>query len=212
MEQIDKERIIQRYNARLEEFGDDIRTLASGSEERRRIRFKVLSELGLTSHSSVLDIGCGLGDFFSYLKRQSMRVQYVGYDINPRLIGIAQRKYQSATFEVKDIQVDSFPIFDFIVSSSAFNLQLTGQDNYEFIEEVLRLCYLHARKGVAIDFLSSYVDFKSPDAFHYDPERIFSISKKITKRVSLRHDYPLYEFCIYLYPDFRGWRKDRCEI
>jgi len=53
--------------------------------------------------------------------------------------------------------------------------------------------------------LSSYVDFEQPDVCHYEPERVFSLSKQLTKRVSLRHDYPLYEFCVYLYPDFQGW-------
>jgi len=24
--------------------------------------------------------------------------------------------------------------------------------------------------------------------------------------VQLRHDYPLFEFCVYLLPDFTGWR------
>ena len=41
MDKTDKEQIIQRYNIRLAEYGDDIRTLASGTEERRRIRYKV---------------------------------------------------------------------------------------------------------------------------------------------------------------------------
>jgi ubiquinone/menaquinone biosynthesis C-methylase UbiE len=209
MDKIDKEEIIQRYNSRLKEYGDDIRTLASGTEERRRIRYKVLSEIGLLPRCSLLDIGCGFGDFYNYLSEQCIQMQYVGYDINPSLIEIAQTKYPIAQFEVKDIQTDPFPKFDYIVSTSSFNLRLNVQDNYQFIEEIMRLCYDHAKRGVAVDFLSSYVDFESPEAFHYKPETVFSIAKKITKRVCLRHDYPLYEFCIYLYPDFQGWRIER---
>jgi SAM-dependent methyltransferase len=206
MDKTDKEQIIQRYNIRLAEYGDDIRTLASGTEERRRMRYKVLSGVGLSSRCSVLDIGCGFGDFYGYLCEQGIQVQYVGYDINPKLIEIGRIKYPTVEFEVKDFQIEPFPGFDFIVSSSSFNLRLSGQDNYQFIEEILKLCYAHARCGVAIDFLSSYVDFETPEAFHYKPETIFSIAKQISKRICLRHDYPLYEFCIYLFPDFQGWR------
>jgi SAM-dependent methyltransferase len=208
MEKTDKERIIQRYNTRLVEYGDDIRTLASGTEERRRIRYKVLTEIGLLSPCSVLDIGCGFGDFYGYLYEKHIRARYFGYDINSKLIEIARTKYPTADFDVKDIQVDPFPEFDFIVSSSSFNLRLSDQDNYQFIEEILKLCYAHAKRGVAIDFLSSYVEFETPETFHYKPETIFSIAKKISKRVCLRHDYPLYEFCIYLFPDFQGWRTE----
>jgi ubiquinone/menaquinone biosynthesis C-methylase UbiE len=205
MDAADKDRIIQRYNARLAQYGYDIRTLASGTEERRRIRYRVLYEVGVTSGSSIMDLGCGFGDFYAYLREQGIEVQYTGYDINPALIEVAKKKYPQAAFSVKDILEENFPDFDFIVSSSAFNLTLRVHDNYSFIEHILKTCYSHARKGVAVDFMTSYVDFNSSEAFYYSPERVFAISKGITKCVCLRHDYPLYEFCIYLYPDFQGW-------
>lgn len=66
-------------------------------------------------------------------------------------------------------------------------------------------CYAHALAGVAVDFPSSYADFSLPEAFHYSPERVFTVAKGFTKWVRLRHDYPLFEFCVYLYPDFEGW-------
>jgi SAM-dependent methyltransferase len=206
MKQADKQRIIDRYNTRLAQYGDDPRTLAVGPDERRQIRYQVLCEVGLTSGCSALDVGCGFGDLYGYLCNRRIEVSYAGYDINPKLIQVARGKYQAAQFEVKDIQTDPFPDFDFIVSSSSFNLRLAGADNYAFVEDILRVCYAHAKRGVAVDFLTSYVDFETPEAFHYSPERVFSIAKQITKRVCLRHDYPLYEFCIYLYRDFQGWR------
>lgn len=208
MNQKEKDRIIHRYNKRLAQFGDDGRTLAAGNEDHRTIRYRILSEVGLRSGCSVLDVGCGFGDFYNYLYKHGIQVQYVGYDINPNLIEIAQRKYPDAKFEVKDIQTDPVPNFDYIVSSSAFNLRLVEQDNYAFIEDVLGKCFSHAKYGLAIDFLTKYVDFEVPDAFYYSPERIFNIAKKFTKRVCLRHDYPLYEFCIYLFPDFQGWQNN----
>ncbi|HYY93714.1 MAG TPA: class I SAM-dependent methyltransferase [Pyrinomonadaceae bacterium] len=203
----DKKRIIERYDQRFAEYADDIRTLASGTEERRQLRFDVLAAVGVASGASVLDLGCGFGDFYAYLQRRGLDCDYAGYDINPTLIEVARRKFPGGRFEVRDVQAEEFPQFDFIVSSSAFNLRLTSQDNYAFIEEILRICYGHARRAVAVDLLTSYVDFESPEAFHYRPERVFSIAKGITKRVCLRHDYPLYEFCVYLYPDFQGWRN-----
>jgi SAM-dependent methyltransferase len=211
MDPADKERVNQYYNDGLKKFGYDINALASGTEERRRIRFQVLCEIGVTPGCSVLDLGCGFGDFYGYLRERGIAVRYVGYDINPNLIEAAKQLYPDAEFHVKDIQTDSFDMFDYIVSTSAFNHPLTGQDQYQFAQDILTICYNHAEKGVAIDFQSSYVDFKSPILFHYSPEQMFSIVKKITKRVCLRHDYPLFDFCVYLYPDFAGWqtKKDR---
>ena len=205
MNDADKRKIIDRYNQRFAEFGADIRTLASGTEERRQLRFGVLAEIGLTPGCSVLDLGCGFGDFYGHLSRRGLDCEYTGYDINPTLIEAARCKFPDGRFEVKDIQAEPFPAFDFVVSSSAFNLPVSDGDNYAFITDILTRCFQHARLGVAVDFLTSYVDFQSPEAFHYSPERTFAIGKSITKRVSLRHDYPLYEFCLYLYPDFEGW-------
>ena len=206
MDQTDKDRIIQRYDARLARYGCSIETLASGSVQHQRMRHQVLVEVGVTSGSALLDLGCGFGDLYDYLCEHDLQVQYTGYDIHPKLIELAREKHPQAEFQCKDIQISAFPEFDFIVSSSAFNLQLSANENYPFIDEIMNICYAHARQGVAIDFLSSYVDYETSEAFHYNPERIFSMAKKITKRVCLRHDYPLYEFCIYLYPDFKGWR------
>ena len=205
MNLIDKEHIIARYNNRIDQHGKNINGLASGTEERREIRFQVLTALGIGNGDRILDLGCGFGDYFDYLNKNRLAVNYTGFDINPLIIEEAKHKHPGLQFEVIDVLNDTFPEFDYIVSTSCFNLPLIAQDNYEFIEAMLKMCYQHAHKGVAVDFLSSYVDFLSRDGFHYSPEKILGIAKQITKRVCLRHDYPLYEFCIYLYRDFQGW-------
>lgn len=206
MNELDKKRIIDRYNKRIEAHGPTIQGLASGTEERRRLRFQVLTEIGIRNGDSVLDLGCGFGDFYSYLSENNLSVNYTGYDINPMIISHANERFPEGNFEVKDVLNEPFPEFDYIVSTSSFNLPLINENNYDFVGHILEHCYHHARKGVAIDFLSSYVDYPSTEGFHYEPEKLFMKAKKLTKRVSLRHDYPLFEFAIYLYKDFKGWR------
>ena len=208
MDSRDKKMVIEQYNERLAKFpDDDIAILAVGSTERRKISFDVLFGVGLDNGCRVLDLGCGLGCFYAYLQERGIEAEYVGYDVNPRLIEIARERYPGIRFKVVDILESAFPKFDFIVSSTTFNLKLESVDNYEFVEQILRTCYAHAECGVAIDFLTSYVDFRQPWAFYYEPEKVFTIAKRITKRVCLRHDYPLYQFCVYLYPDFQGWGR-----
>lgn len=205
MSDADKQRIIERYDARLSEHGTQFSALASGTEERRAVRFQVLSEVGISSGDSVLDLGCGFGDFAAFLTDRGIDADYTGYDINPKLIEEAERRYPGRRFEVRDVLEESFPQFDYVVSSSCFNLCRLDEDNYGFVERILSTSYEHARKGVSIDFLTSYVDYPSMEGFHYEPERVFAMAKKLTKRVLLRHDYPLFEFNVYLYRDFRGW-------
>jgi ubiquinone/menaquinone biosynthesis C-methylase UbiE len=208
MNPLDKLYMNDRYNLRLKEKGATIEALASGTEERRNIRFRTLTEVGISSGDRVLDLGCGFGDFWLFCQKNNLKIDYTGIDINPLLIEKAQKRFENIKFEVKDIQTDKMEKFDYVVSTSCFNLDLPHDDNYAFIENLLQRCYTISKKGVAIDFLTSYVDFRGvQEAFYYSPERIFSIAKKISKRVCLRHDYPLFEFTVYLYPDFQGWQQ-----
>lgn len=201
--------MLARYDARLEQFGDDIRTLGSGTEERRRLRFDVLRQVGITAGVSVLDLGCGFGDFYGFLTGAGIDVEYLGIDINPKLLDIARRKYPSATFRAVDIMTDDLDSIDYVVASGTFNLALRAGDNYDYVAGIMRRAHALARRGVAMDFQTSYVDFTVPDVFYYEPERMLTIAKEITKRVAVRHDYPLYEFCVYLFPDFAGWHAAR---
>jgi len=56
-----------------------------------------------------------------------------------------------------------------------------------------------AKKGVAMDFMSTYVDFKNSRAFYVSPEKIFKIAKNLSRRVVIRHDYLPFKFYVYIY-------------
>lgn len=205
----DKDKIIERYNSRLRKHGYSINALASGSEERRNLRYQILCEVGINDGDSILDLGCGFGDLNKYLNTNNIKVRYIGIDINEQIIKLGKENTPEVDLRVSDIMADPLPDnIDFILSTSSFNNKLFEDDNYVFVEQLLEKCQSIARKGVAIDFLSSYVDFKvDDDVFYYEPEKILTIAKKITKRVCIRHDYELFEFCLYMYPDFKGWAK-----
>jgi ubiquinone/menaquinone biosynthesis C-methylase UbiE len=190
---------------------DNIEILSSGTSNRRDIRFQVLQEIGIKSGDRILDVGCGLGDFYSYLKGSGIDVDYHGVDISSELINIAQKNLQLKTLEYRDFFKEKFEAhsFDFVICSQVLNLKTPGVNNFELAQEFLTEMYRVARKGVACDFVTSYVDFKEDYLFYHSPEDILTFSKTLSKRVTLRHDYPAFEFCIYIYPDFVGWKNDK---
>lgn len=207
MNEEDKAEIVSRYRRRLQEFGTDIRSLASGTSERQAVRFGVLVGIAELDGCSLLDVGCGHGDFYAYLMQHGVQVDYTGYDICPEFVEMAGARYPEARFELRDIQTDGIPhTFDFVFSSQTFNNRLQHEDNLDVMKDVLRRCYDASRRGVAVDMLTSYVDFREPHLYYYSPEEVFEFCKRqLTKRVTLRHDYPLFEFTVCLYPDFVGW-------
>jgi SAM-dependent methyltransferase len=200
----DKLNILKRYDSRIMNFGVSEETLAIGPIEHQVQRYNVLLEVGIKSGDTVLDIGCGLGGFYNFLIASGIKVKYIGIDINTRYIDECKRRFPEASFFVGEIHQFSDIACDYVVSSSTFNLNLET-DNYEFLLRVIGDSYNCAKKGVAIDFLSTYAESKKPGIFYYDPARVFAIARNYTKRICIRHDYPLFEFTLYLFPDFSGW-------
>ena len=209
MNDSDKENIISRYRDRLQQFGPGIKSLASGTVERRNIRFGLLSNVGELEGATILDIGSGLGDFYQYLKDNKIKVEYTGYDLSPDLISIAKEKFPEATFEVRDIQTEGIAgKYDYIVSSQTFNFRLANEDNNELVKSFLKISLESCLKGLCFDFITSYVDYREDHLFYYSPEELFAYAKSLTKRVSLSHESELFEFALYMFPDFTSWNPD----
>lgn len=199
MKEDDKRAIIQWYRENLKKHGYSPKTLG-WHKNRQDIRFKVLSEIGYLDNCSILDVGCGFGDLYGFLIKKGLDIRYTGYDINENLIEIAKEVYPGAIFEVIDIEESKINNkFDWVFSCGIFNNKIS--DNESNIQSMLKRMVEICNKGVASDFISSYVDFKNEETHHTIPEEIFSFCKTLSKRVVLRHDYMPFEFCIYIYKD-----------
>jgi SAM-dependent methyltransferase len=199
------------YRRRLDAYGPGIQALSSGTEPRRALRFEVLTGVGIVPGSSVLDVGCGFADYFSFLRDAGIAVDYTGVDLVPELVERAMADHPGLNVSVRDLQRDPFAdaSFDFVVCSQTFNLRFGDGDNTEIVRDMLRRMFASARHGVAIDFVTDWVDFREDYLVYRNPEDMFRFAKSLTRRVVLRHDYPLFEFCLYLYPDFAAWGPAR---
>ncbi len=78
MNEADKVRINARYDHRPEQFGPSIDALASGTDERRRLRFETMLAVGVSAGDHVLDLGCGFGDLYAYLSQRGLDVEIHG--------------------------------------------------------------------------------------------------------------------------------------
>jgi len=196
----EKKETIRRYEERLEKYGVSVKAMGWRDREQQYMRFAILSEIGNQSNRSILDIGCGFGDFYEFLKQKGLHVQYTGYDISSKLIDIAQKGHPEATFIVEDIlEESSVNKFDYIVSSGVLNAKLS--DNEGFLKRMITRCFELCNIGVAINMMSNYVDYKDEGLYYYSPEKVFTFCKTLTRRVIMRHDYMPYEFTVYLYKD-----------
>ncbi len=189
-----------RYKKRIDEHGLTFDSLKSGSVEKQLIRHKIHVTSFVTPSPSVLDIGCGMGDFYRYLADNNIPCQYSGYDIMKEYIEFCKKNYPGSYFEERNVLEQGIDkMYDNIVLSQVLNNRYSKSDNMEVMKQMLVECFAHANVAVSIDMMSEYVDFKSDELYYYSPEKIFSFAKTLTKRVAIRHDYRPYEFCIQLY-------------
>jgi len=194
--------VVERYQKRIAEHGATFASLNSGSEAKQDIRHQVHSSSLRGVRPSILEIGCGLGDFYRYLLQHLADCSYYGYDIVPEYVEECRRLYPEATFEKRNVFLDGIDgTYDAIVMSQVLNNRYRKSDNMQVMRRALELAFEHTRVSVSVDMISSYVDFQNPDLFYYSPEEVFRMAKSIASRVLLRHDHRGFEFCIQLFHD-----------
>ncbi|MFC1525528.1 class I SAM-dependent methyltransferase [Candidatus Latescibacterota bacterium] len=201
MDTVDKEKIIERYEERLGRLGPVPESLG-WLRGRQNFRFHFLRQIeDFALGDSVLDVGCGFGDCYAYLRSVGWNGEYCGVDIVPGLISEGCRKYPNLDLRVLDIQEESLGRrFDWVFCSGALTSRIEG-DTYEHFRGMIGKMFGAAAKGVAVNFLSPLVDFSHEVHFHPDFGEIAGIIAKLSKRFTLRHDYMPYEFTAYIYSD-----------
>lgn len=189
--------LLKYYSHLLTKHGYGPQAVGWGSRKgKQSLRFQILAEIGDLSNSSILDVGCGFGDLYGYLKYRKIKVKYLGVDINPALIKIGKQIYPKIKLETRDIERDRFERkFDWAIASGIASIATS----YPFIGRILSEMFRICKKGVAMNFLGGMVDFKTKDAFYADPEKIYSMTRSLSNRVVIRHDYTPYEFTLYVY-------------
>lgn len=202
----DIEALAKHYGDLVRRHGDAAESAQYADRETQERRMEVLAEIGVGKDSKILDFGCGTGQMFAFLKRSmGFEGEYVGYDISPEAIALAQEKHPDARFEVRDIL--SQPIeeeFDYVLVSGVFNNAMS--DNRGFFEAVSKKLMAATRKGYSFNMLSRFVDYFDDGLFYEDPMRAFRFCKEqLSSKVTLRHDYSVrpgsmpFEFTLYVY-------------
>ncbi|HXG54325.1 MAG TPA: methyltransferase domain-containing protein [Vicinamibacterales bacterium] len=202
MKPAERQHVVDRYAERLGRLGPVVQALGWRDETQQELRFKVMAD-GLThlEGASVLDIGCGFGDFFGYLRGRGHALRYVGCDLSPDVLEVARGRHPGVTFEVRDVLAQPFPAgsFDYVCMSGIFNHRLS--DNEGFLRQMLGTAFATCAAGAAANMTTSYVDYEDPHLYYFSPEDVFRHCQTLTRRVALRHEYPLYEFTVFLYRD-----------
>jgi ubiquinone/menaquinone biosynthesis C-methylase UbiE len=198
-EQYNKDSLISFYEENIKVNKGGFGSVAWGSRKSQEKRFDILSKIAPLNGSSLLDVGCGLGDFYGWVCRNGLQISYKGIDITPSMIQQARENYKEAKFEELDILTDTKAgsSFDYVFSSGIFNRKISNHE--AFVKSMISQMYAICRKGVAFNILSTKADFMEESEFYADPCEMLNFCLTLSRAVVLKHNYMPHDFTVYLY-------------
>lgn len=198
------EQVRSFYGARFAEHGATAKGVDWKDEASHNLRHRQFLRL-LEDHPQafVLDLGCGFGDFFRFLRQNGFAGRYIGYDLVPSMIEHAIRAYgQSADVQWR-VGASPEEAADFAFASGIFNVKQTTSDTAwkAYVLSTIDVLARSSRMGFGFNVLSlsSDPERRRPDLYYADPVETLSYCLgRFGRSVALLQDYGLYEFTVLM--------------
>jgi SAM-dependent methyltransferase len=168
-----------------------------GSAESQSVRFDVFLRYLPLDGSSLLDVGCGFGDFWAYAKEKNVHFsRYLGIDFNARILEVARRRYEGAEFALLNILMEDPPFRpDYIVASGIMAVDLDGY--HEYMMHILKRFHDLCNVAFALNFLSACSDYTDSVSRYNEPWLVLKqFQENIDWRCTLVHGYRSHDFTL----------------
>ncbi len=189
------------YRQLLEKHGPTFKGVSWRTKASQDLRFEKLLTV-ITDDAGELvtvnDLGCGYGALFQFLVERGIAIRrYYGYDISPDMLSGLSSLGSNRIEAIQASRVTREADYSF--ASGVFNLRFDVPNEIwrDHVRSLLRSLAAHSRRGFAFNLLTTYNDYQEDHLFYGDPCEWFDWCKReITPRVTLLHDYPLFEWTI----------------
>jgi SAM-dependent methyltransferase len=188
------------YEDKVRRFGYDHRGLGFRNRSSQEKRFEALLALGDFDGRHILDVGCGFGDFLSFLLARGIRPVYTGLDLCEPMVARGRERFapEQGRFVAGDV-LDHAPDqpYDFVVASGIFGLDAAGAR--ERIRPTVERMFEWARVGAAANFLSRRSPAPAEARVYVDPAELLELGLLLTPAMRLDHSYLPNDFTLHLY-------------
>ena len=180
------------YQNNYESHGISAQGVAWDSAQTQKKRFStIVSCLGDLKNDTLVDAGCGFGDFYLYLKEQgNLPKNYVGLDLCAPMVAEAKARTGCKILQ-KDILHQSIPVADWYVASGSMNL-LTKMETHIFIQR----CFEKSRKGFVFNLLEGRE--REGEFSYWKAHDILEICRTFSSKVTLKEGYMEGDFTVML--------------
>lgn len=206
---------IRLYKEKNETYGKgSLQGLAWNREETQTRRFKKFIELFDFNEKSVLDVGCGYGDFYHFLLDNGRKPKaYIGCDLMPEHCEIARERLPTDCSIIEgDFLKCSVPKVDISVLSGTLNAEFDGW--LEITRNIVDKMWASSSEGIAFNMQSSHGlrgDYKERvlNSRKIDPGYWCEYAHSKTCKYGLYHDYMHYDYTIGMWKADLGWQEER---
>ncbi len=204
--------VVAHYESRLARFGATARGMDWKDEASQRLRFELLCAICSLDGMSVHEVGAGAGHHADFMEATGQRADYSGSDLSAAMVVAARGRRPDLRFEQRDVLEG--PVreeYDVLLCSGLFHVKLEQSEGAwrAFVEAMVRRMFGMCRVGIAFNLLSDRVDYREPALYYASPARMLAFCREsLGPHVALRHDYPLYEYTVYVYKQPAGHNRE----
>lgn len=159
MNQPQDETHLQPYRDAVSRFGPGFKATLWGSREAQHVRFDVMIDMVNFDQCTILDIGCGPGDFAQHLiDRKIAFARFIGIDAVPEVIEQAQaRQLPDCEFHVSNVLADAAALTSYNADYAAISGTLNTMDD-AMARSLITAALDASAQGVIYNFLSDRAD------------------------------------------------------
>lgn len=178
--------------------GSNIEKLEWTHVRTQRARFEAFLREHDLRGSSILDVGCGLGDLYAHLLRRGIEVDYTGYDLAPEMVRLCRARYPGIRFESGDFLRFLPPSrFDYAVAFGIHNIRVPG--GRAILEAVTRHQFDLSAVAAHVSLLTDRYTAFASRVQAWRAEDILGLALGITPYVALHHEHLENDFSVTLY-------------
>jgi SAM-dependent methyltransferase len=183
----------------------NLKSLGSETEAHKLLRYSKISQIFENqTEFSLLDVGCGFGDYYHYLKlfNPNLMINYKGVEITEEFVEIGKQKYPQINISNLNILTEHIDEYDFVILSGIFHQNGTTENNEwtEFMYNLISKAFEISTKGIAFNVLSDFVEFKRDGNFYPDAFELQKfIRDKLSRFTIVDSNYPLFESTYFVY-------------
>jgi SAM-dependent methyltransferase len=201
------DQVARYYATKLASHGPTARGVDWNNSASHLLRHQqFLRLLGEDKRASVIDLGCGYGDFLPFLRERGFSGDFIGYDISPEMIAAArhlQGEAQNRTWRVGSNPSESA---EFAVASGILNVKgpTPLAEWIDHVHDTIEILARAGRRGFAFNVLTQMGDpaLRKPNLYYADPVKMLTYClNRFGRSVSLLQDYKLWEFTVLVRRD-----------